>query len=65
MAEIIQLTTLLVLLASLAAVYVIAACVVSLKHHTREPPLLPHSVPFFGHLIGMIRHGPHYLVALR
>ncbi len=65
MAEIIQSTTLLVLLGSLAAVYVIAACVVSLRHDAREPPLLPPSVPFFGHLIGMIRHGPRYLVALR
>lgn len=65
MAEIIQSTTLLVLLGSLAAVYVIAACVVRLKHDAREPPLLPHSVPFFGHLIGIIRNGPHYLVELR
>jgi hypothetical protein len=65
MAEMLQSITLLVLLGSLAAVCVIAACVLSVKHDAREPPLLPHSVPFFGHLIGMIRHGPRYLVALR
>ncbi len=65
MAEIIQSTTLLVLLGSLAAIYVLAAYVLSVAHDAGGPPLLPHSVPLFGHLVGMIRHGPRYFVDLR
>ena len=31
----------------------------------REPPVLRPTIPFIGHIIGMVREGPHYLRRLR
>ena len=30
------------------------------KHHPKEPPVVPQSVPFIGHVIGLLRHGTRY-----
>ncbi|KAH7088269.1 cytochrome P450 [Paraphoma chrysanthemicola] len=34
-------------------------------HDSREPPIAPTSIPFFGHLIGLIRKKSQYYVELR
>jgi hypothetical protein len=31
----------------------------------REPPILKPTIPFVGHLIGLIRHGSHFLRLLK
>lgn len=32
----------------------------SVRHDAREPPLIPQSVPFIGHMLGILYHGPGY-----
>jgi hypothetical protein len=29
-------------------------------HDPREPPIIPHQIPFVGHVIGMFRYGARY-----
>jgi hypothetical protein len=52
------------IVAALVVAVVVAALVSSLfsaKFDPREPPVLKPTIPFFGHLIGMLREGPLYL----
>ena len=35
------------------------------KYDPREPPLIPSTLPYFGHLIGLVRKGPRYFENLR
>lgn len=59
--------------ASTSAVFVIVVVVgyVSLvylfspKYDPREPPVLPHLIPYVGHILGLIRNGPLYFETLR
>ena len=35
----------------------------SLLHTTqdaKEPPMIPHAIPYIGHLVGLLRHGSKY-----
>ena len=35
------------------------------SHSEKEPPLIPQKIPFFGHLIGLLRHGSRYYAKVR
>jgi len=35
------------------------------KYDPKEPPLIPQRIPYIGHLIGIIRHGPKYYSRVR
>lgn len=35
------------------------------KPDPREPPVLHSTIPFIGHVIGMLREGPLYLLRVR
>ena len=35
------------------------------KHHPNEPPVVSQSVPFIGHMIGLLRHGTRYYQIVR
>ena len=37
----------------------------SKKHDPREPPVIPQSIPYVGHLLGLLRHGEKYMQDLR
>lgn len=48
---------------------IIIGAVVSFAFRTkcdpREPPVIHSTIPFFGHIIGMLREGPLYLSRIR
>ncbi len=33
--------------------------------HSNEPPLVPQSVPYIGHILGLLRHGTRYFEITR
>ena len=35
------------------------------KYDPREPPVLPHYIPYIGHILGLVRHGQRYFEILR
>ena len=35
------------------------------RYDPREPPVLPQKVPFFGHLLGLLRHGLKYYTIIK
>jgi hypothetical protein len=51
----------LVVLASTIIVLIYFHQRLQVEHDPREPPLIRHAVPYIGHLIGIVRHGPGYL----
>ena len=32
----------------------------ALRLSPKEPPLLPHPIPYIGHILGLLRHGTRY-----
>ena len=56
---------LLLLLASVAVVYVLLNRFLGGKHDAKEPPLVPQAIPFLGHAIGLLRKKMNYYVQLR
>lgn len=48
------------------AIFIVAVCLsllghfINVPHDPREPPLIPPSIPFLGHIVGMIRDGSGY-----
>lgn len=50
---------LLSLAAATAAWYLLNYFYVS-KPATNEPPVLSHPIPYFGHILGLLRHGLRY-----
>jgi hypothetical protein len=53
----------------IAGLVVLASAIVALiyvhqhfrfEHDPREPPLIRHTVPYIGHIIGIFRHGLEY-----
>ena len=57
--------TLLLLLVLLAVLYALFEYVVAGKHDSREPPLIPQSIPYVGHLLGLIQIGSRYYAKVR
>lgn len=37
----------------------------NISHNVKEPPLIPQSVPYVGHLLGMLRDGSRYYTKIR
>ena len=37
----------------------------SLSHDAKEPPIIPQTLPYVGHLLGMLRHGSRYYTQIR
>ena len=35
------------------------------KHLSNEPPLLPSTIPYIGHIMGLLRHGSGYFEITR
>ena len=35
------------------------------KHHPKEPPVVPSSIPYIGHILGLLRHGSKYYQTTR
>ena len=60
-----SMTTLLVLTGVCVGTYLILARVVASSQDAREPPLVTSSVPFVGHVIGLMRSKFNYYVQLR
>lgn len=56
-----------VLLALLAIVYgiLIFEKLLKVTEDAREPPFIPSTVPYFGHIIGLIRFRTRYYAKLR
>jgi hypothetical protein len=57
-----------VILAGLAFagfVIVLLSNLLRLKVDVREPPVVYPTIPFIGHIIGMVRDGPQYFTRLR
>lgn len=38
---------------------------INVPHHAQEPPLIPHSIPYVGHLLGILRDGTQYYSKIR
>lgn len=55
----------LTLLVIIVAGTVLDIRLISPKIDPREPPVVYAKVPLIGHIIGMMRQGPHYLKNLR
>lgn len=53
-------TPILVLLVS----YLCARHYVQIKYDPREPPIVPHPIPYVGHIIDIFRHGARYFEGL-
>lgn len=45
--------------------YISLVYLFSPKYDLREPPVLPHWIPYVGHILGLIRNGPLYFESLR
>ncbi|MCJ1247982.1 hypothetical protein MMC30_005197 [Trapelia coarctata] len=54
-----SLTALQFFLAAICA-YFILTYFFGFKYDPKEPPLVPQKIPYIGHLIGIVRHGPTY-----
>jgi hypothetical protein len=53
---------------AIAITLVILAIVRKFFHTTydpREPPVIPHWLPYIGHVIGMFRHGAKYFTIIK
>ena len=37
----------------------------NLPHDAKEPPLIPQSIPYVGHVLGMLRQGSRYYTQIR
>ena len=37
----------------------------SLSHDAKEPPIIPQTLPYVGHLLGTLRHGSRYYTQIR
>ncbi len=57
--------TTLVLAAVCIGAYYALAHFLGMKQDPREPPLLPTTIPYVGHAIGLMRHKYNYYVQLR
>ena len=59
--------SLVALLGFLAAlcVYFVLNHFIGFRYDRKEPPLVPQRIPYIGHLIGIIRHGPRYYSHVR
>jgi hypothetical protein len=57
-------TTLLLATAGLGAYYVFAHFL-DMKQEPQEPPLVPTTIPYVGHAIGIMRNKYNYYVQLR
>lgn len=51
---------LLFMLGALSIVFVVAKWLLHVDYDPREPPIIPHPIPYVGHIIGMFRHGAAY-----
>jgi len=58
-------STSVVLLTVVVVGYVSLVHLFSPKYDPREPPVLPHLIPYVGHILGLIRNGPLYFETLR
>ena len=38
---------------------------VNVSHDLKEPPVIPQTVPYVGHLLGMLRDGSRYYTTIR
>ena len=54
-------TVTLVLLVGFVAVCYLLQYYHAPKNAPNEPPVLSHPIPYVGHIIGLLRHGPAYL----
>ncbi len=59
-----QPTTMVLAAVGIGACYVLAH-LIGMKQDPREPPLLPTTIPYLGHAIGVMRHKYNYYVQLR
>ena len=50
---------LLLLAAILAVVYVLDRLLTP-QRFSNEPPVVSHSIPYIGHILGLLRHGSKY-----
>lgn len=53
------------LLALTAALYSILRQLDRVQSDPREPPVISSKIPFFGHIIGLIRYGSQYFEIIR
>jgi len=53
------------LLALAAALYSILGHFDRVQSDPREPPVVSSRIPFFGHIIGLVRYGSHYFEIIR
>lgn len=56
--------TMFVLIA-VVVIYISSVYLFSPEYDAREPPVLPHMIPYIGHILGLIRYGQHYFSILR
>ena len=56
---------LLLLSALVTIIYYLVERFLIVKHDAKEPPLLPHKIPFLGHAIELMRKKMKYYVQLR
>lgn len=57
--------TVLILLAIAAGLYFVLEHFIGVKIDQKEPPLISSTIPYVGHLIGIIRYGTKYYAKMR
>lgn len=55
----------ILVLAAIIGLWYILDYLYAPRHSSGEPPVLPSSVPYVGHIIGLLRHGTRYYQTTR
>ena len=50
----------LLLLAAAVAVLLVLDRLITPQRFPNEPPVVPHLIPYIGHILGLLRHGSRY-----
>jgi hypothetical protein len=58
-------TVLLFALGVLIIVVLTTRTILHVHYDPREPPIIPQSIPYIGHLIGIFRHGAAYFATVK
>ena len=46
-------------------IYISSVYLFGPEYDAREPPVIPHMIPYIGHILGLIRYGGRYFSILR
>lgn len=57
--------SLIVVVAIALACWFLLEKLINVPHNAKEPALIPQSVPYIGHLLGILRDGSHYYTKIR